>query len=283
MKPSPLLDGTKVVEDPADQTTLTRRYTARAVDFISRSQDRPFFLYFPHTFPHVPLYASDSFRHGSARGLYGDVVEELDWSVGEVRRALRQAGVEEHTLLVFTSDNGPWLTQKLNGGSAGLLREGKGSTWEGGMREPCLAAWPGRLPAGTVCTGLGSTLDLLPTAFNLAGAPVPTDRVMDVVDLMPTLTGGPSLRQSMPFWRGQELFAFRQGPWKGHRITQGGYARDRVQHDPPALYHLDRDPSETYDVAEQNPEVVKELQAAMQAHLEGVEMAPSQLEIPLPM
>jgi len=169
MRPSPLLDGTKTVENPAKQTTLTRRYTERAIDFIGRNKDKPFFLYFPHTFPHVPLFASKTFKDKSLRGLYGDVVEELDWSVGQIRKTLRRLRLAERTLVMFTSDNGPWLIMRLRGGSAGLLRGGKGSTWEGGMREPFVAWWPGKIPAGSVGTELACTMDIFSTCLALAG------------------------------------------------------------------------------------------------------------------
>ncbi|HYR57129.1 MAG TPA: sulfatase, partial [Chthoniobacteraceae bacterium] len=148
---APLFENEKLIEQPADQTTLTRRYAAQAVRFIREKKGGPFFIYFAHTFPHTPLFASDTFRDKSARGRFGDVVEELDWSAGEVFGALREAGIEKNTFVFFTSDNGPWLIRGLAGGSAGLLREGKGSTFEGGMREPGIAWMPGKIPAGTVC------------------------------------------------------------------------------------------------------------------------------------
>ena len=148
MRPCPLMRNEEVLEEPAEQATLTARYTEEAIGFIKAHRDEPFFLYFPHTFPHVPLFASDRFKGTSKRGLYGDVVEELDWSVGQVLKALEECDLGDRTLVVFTSDNGPWLTQSERGGSAGLLREGKGSTWEGGMREPAIAWWPGRGGSG---------------------------------------------------------------------------------------------------------------------------------------
>jgi len=267
MKPCPLMDGDKVVEEPADQASLTQRYTERAVQFIRRHRRRPFFLYFPHTFPHVPLYASEGFRGTSLRGLYGDVVEELDWSVGRVLDTLREEGIERDTLVLFTSDNGPWETQKLNGGSAGLLRGGKGSTW------------PGTVAAGQTVTGLAATLDFLPTCLSLAGAPVPTDRVLDGYDLTPLLRGsGPSPRNSMFYYRGMRLYAARKGPWKAHLATQPGYGGSAEEHDPPLLFHLEHDPSERYDVAEANPEVVADLLRTIEAHRATVEAAPLQLD-----
>ena len=182
---TPLIRGEEIIETEPDQRQLTPRYTAEAIRFLRDSvrTQKPFFLYMPHTFPHTPLFASDRFRGKSARGLYGDVVEELDWSVGEIRRTIAELGVERNTLIVFTSDNGPWLIKKQEGGSAGLLRDGKGSTWEGGMREPFIACWPSRIPAGVVTQAFGTTMDLFPTALKLAGVPLPADRVYDGADL----------------------------------------------------------------------------------------------------
>ena len=258
MRPTTLLRGTEVIEDPVDQTTLTRRYTAEAVSFIREHHDGPFFLYFAHNFPHVPLFASDSFRGTSRRGLYGDVVEELDWSVGQVLDTLRQLGIDEQTLVFFTSDNGPWLIKKDHGGSAGLLRGGKGSTWEGGMREPAIARWPKTIPAGRTTTELASTLDLLATIGALVGVELPSDRTLDSLDISPVLLGrGKSPRQSMLYYRGRRLMAVRSGPWKAHFMTQDGYGqKDPETHDPPLLFHLENDPSEKLDVAQEHPAVV---------------------------
>lgn len=283
MKPSPLMDGERVVEEPAKQDTLTIRYTERALRFIRANRGRPFFLYFPHTFPHVPLFASEAYKGKSLRGLYGDVVEELDWSVGQILDCLRQEALAENTLVVFTSDNGPWLTQKLNGGSAGLLRGGKGSTWEGGMREPCVAWRPGTIAAGSVRADVTSTMDLFPTCLALAGVDLPADRAFDGESLIPVLTGtGSKQGDTMLFYRGTRLMACRKGPWKAHLITQDGYGGKPEEHDPPALYHLNRDPSEQHDVAQDHPEVVAEILAAIEEHRKTVEPVPSQLDVLLP-
>jgi arylsulfatase A len=283
MKPSPLMDNEKVIEEPADQTTLTRRYTERAVPFIERNKDRPFFLYFAHTFPHVPLFASGKFKDTSLRGLYGDVVEELDWSMGQILSVLRKHGLAERTLVFFTSDNGPWLIMKLNGGSAGLLRGGKGSTWEGGMREPCLAWWPGKIAAGSVTYGLSSTLDLFPTCLGLAGLKLPEDRIIDGVNMLPMLLGtGESERKVMFFYRGTRLMAVRKGPWKAHFITQAGYGEAAKKHDPPLLFHLEHDPSEKYDVAQNHSAVIADIMKEVERHRATVKPVASQLEIRLP-
>ena len=185
----PLMRDTEIIENPVDQTTLTRRYTEEAVAFIEKNADKPFFLYMPHTFTHVPLYASDAFLGKSEGGLYGDVVEEIDWSVGEVLKAIKDAGVDENTLVVFTSDNGPWLRFGDHGGSAGPLRDGKGTTFEGGMRMPTIARWPGTIEAGRTDNRIAATLDFLPTFAELAGATVPDARPMDDRSIAGVLRG----------------------------------------------------------------------------------------------
>jgi arylsulfatase A len=244
----PLMDGEDVVEKPAQQETLTQRYTARALDFIERHHDQPFFLYFAHTFPHTPLFRSDGFAGRSERGIYGDVVEELDWSVGRILDLLWEKGLAENTLVVFASDNGPWLPFRDHGGSAGSLREGKGSTWEGGMRVPGIFWQPGTVKRGVV-RGIGATLDILPTVASMTGAQPPADRPLDGMDLSPALLRGePSPRREMLYYRAGELFAFREGPYKIHFLTQTGYTEPQpTRHDPPALYHLEHDPGEKFE------------------------------------
>ncbi|HEX6069762.1 MAG TPA: sulfatase [Longimicrobiaceae bacterium] len=280
--PLPLMRNEEIIEQPADQTTLTRRYTEVAIDFMRANRDRPFFIYLPHTFPHVPLYASDAFRGRSPRGIYGDVVEEMDWSVGRILEALREMGIAERTLVVFTSDNGPWLTQGLEGGTAGLLREGKGSTWEGGMRVPAIAWWPGTIAPARVSQALATTMDLFPTAVAMAGATPPADREMDGVSLLPLLRGErEEVRETVFFYRGTRLFAVRKGAWKGHFVTQSGYGGGPAQtHEPLALYRLDQDPSEIHDVAADHPQVVAELLAEAERHRATLAPVVSQLDLP---
>jgi arylsulfatase A-like enzyme len=286
--PTPLYRNEEVIEQPADQDTLTRRYTEEALRFIEENRARPFFLYLPHTFPHVPLHASEDFRGKSPRGLYGDVVEELDASTGRILEKLREAGLAGRTLVFFTSDNGPWLARNQNGGSAGLLREGKGSTWEGGMRVPGIAWWPGKIRPGEVSTALGSTLDLFPTILALAGVEPPADRVIDGKSLAPALLGtgpgsptiqAPAVRDTIHYYRGSRLMAVRKGPWKAHFITQPGYGGEGPrEHDPPLLFHLERDPSEKYDVAARHPRVVAELLEEAARQRAAVKPARSLLE-----
>lgn len=276
----PLIRDGEEIERAPDQTQLTRRYTEAATGFIRENAGRPFFLYFAHTFPHVPLFASERFAGTSRRGLYGDVVEELDASVGRVLDTLRESGLDRRTLVFFTSDNGPWLTQFEQGGSAGLLREGKGSTWEGGMREPAIAWWPGKIRAGSICRDLASTLDLLPTAAALAGTAVPRDRVIDGVSLAPVLLGtGPGLRDSWIYYRGTRVFAARMGAYKAHFVTKSAYGPDpAVPHEPPVLFDLDHDPSEQFDVGPQHPEVLAALRRLVEHHRATVVPGPSQLD-----
>ncbi len=279
----PLMRGEEIIENPTAQETLTRRYTDEAVRFIREHRDRPFFLYLPHTFPHVPLYASDDFKGKSPRGLYGDAVEEVDWSTGQVLDAIRQAGLAQRTLVLFTSDNGPWLPRQLDGGSAGLLRDGKGTTWEGGMRVPAIAWWPGTIQPGAngrpaVSLEMASTLDLLPTCLSLAGLASPDDRPLDGYDISPVLRGtGPSPRNTMIYYNGRDVFAWRKGRYKLHVFTSRYCHRDVVRHDPPLLYDVLQDPSEKHDIAADHPEIVADLLAEIAAHEAGFTPVPDQV------
>jgi arylsulfatase A-like enzyme len=269
----PLMRNEEVIERPADQTTLTKRYTEEAVRFIESNKDHPFFLYLPHTMPHIPLFRSGGFAGKSLRGLYGDVIEEIDWSVGQILETLRRHGLAEQTLVVFTSDNGPWLTYKTHGGSAGGLKWGKGTTWEGGMRVPAIFWWPGTVKPGTVMD-MGSTLDLLPTVAQITGAVAPTDRVLDGFDLTTALIGTrPSPRNTMFYYRGAALYAVRLGPFKAHFITEGEYGAGppRTVHSTPLLYHLGEDPGEQFDVADAHPEVIAEILELVEEHRENLD------------
>ena len=276
----PLRRNEEVIETTARQDNLTRRYTEEASRFIRDHRKQPFFLYLPHTFPHVPLFASKEFRGRSARGLYGDVVEELDWSVGQILELLRREGIAENTFVFFTSDNGPWLTQKLMGGSAGLLREGKGSTWEGGMRVPGIAWWPRRIEAGRMTGALACNLDFFPTLLRLAGVEMPEGRVIDGVDLAPVLFGkGQPQRDAFFYYRGSQLFAVRNGVMKAHFLTRPGYGREPMEkHDPPLLYHLAHDPSERFNVAKDHPELLAELAQVVEKHRASLKPVPSQID-----
>jgi arylsulfatase A len=277
----PLMRDNGIIERPADQHTITRRYTEESVKFIREHKDSPFFLYLAYNLPHVPLFRSASFAGVSERGLYGDVVEEIDWSAGRIMQALKDEGLAENTLLLFTSDNGPWLLYGDQGGSAGLLRDGKGTTWEGGMREPAIAWWPGTVAAGVVETAVVSTLDVFPTVLAMAGADLPQDRIIDGRNILPLLTGETDSVPDDPFfyYNGAQLYAVRQGAWKAHFITKRAYTPDPelTHHDPPLLFNLDADPSEQYDVAAAHPEIVARLAATAAAHKAALEPYPDQL------
>jgi arylsulfatase A-like enzyme len=277
---SPLYRNEELVTRPADQTQLTRLYTEEAQRFIRENKRRPFFLYVPHSFPHTPLFASEKFKGKSRRGIYGDVVEELDWSVGQILETLRRERLADNTFVFFTSDNGPWLIMNQQGGSAGLLREGKGSTWEGGMRVPGIAWWPGKIKPNAVNTELACMLDLFPTVLKLAGASAPEDRVIDGVDLSATLLkGAPSPRRSLFYYRGARLFAARKDQWKIHLLTQKGYGQPRPDsHEPPLLFDLNIDPGETFNVSTNNPGVVADLLKEVETHRATVAPVKSQLE-----
>jgi arylsulfatase A-like enzyme len=277
----PLLRNGEIIERPADQNTITRRYTEEAVKFIRDHKDDLFFLYFPHTMPHVPLFRSEEFSERSLRGLYGDVVEEIDWSVGQVLDALRETGLASDTLVFFTSDNGPWLLFDEQGGSAGLLRDGKGSTWEGGMRVPAIAWRPNHVPAGVTSTAIAGTMDLFSTLCRLGDAESPMDRDMDSYELTSVLEGqGKSQRDFYFYYRGYTLMAARVGPWKAHFLTQTGYGQPEPEaHDPPLLFNLEVDPGEKYNVAEKHPDVIDEIRRRVEQHRETMSPAHSQLEL----
>ncbi len=258
MKPLPLMEGEQVLEQKTDQSQLTRRYTEKALDFIRKNAHRPFFLYLPHTMPHVPLAVSDRFKGKSKRGLYGDVIMEIDWSVGEILKALKELNLDRKTLVIFTSDNGPWLTMGKNGGSAKPLRDGKLTTYEGGLRVPCIVRQPGTIPAGYVCRELATTMDLLPTFAALVGARVPQDRKIDGKNIWPLLTNpdAKSPHKAFFYYLETQLEAVRSGKWK---LILPHKHRDKPV--PMALYDLENDIGEQTDVSAQHPQVVKRLTA----------------------
>lgn len=276
----PLIRNTEELERPAEQRTITRRYTEEAVSFIEKNKNEPFFIYLAHSMPHVPLFVPEEREGKSPRGLYGDVIEELDWSVGQVLKALKDNGVDDNTLVVFTSDNGPWLIFEDHGGSAGLLKGGKGGTFDGGMRVPAIFRWPGKIQPGVVLE-LGSTLDLFPTIASLAQAGVPGDRTYDGYDLSPVLfSGDKSPRNEIFYYRDTEVFAVRRGDYKVHLITQPEYAtnRDRMIHNPPLVYNLSHDPGEKINLAGQHPDVVQSILDLLEKHNSTIEPVENQLE-----
>jgi len=276
----PLFKNNTVIERPADQHTITKRYTEEAITFIKNNKENPFFIYLAHNLPHVPLFASDSFLNTSSRGLYGDVIQEIDHGVGQILTTLKEEGLAENTLVVFTSDNGPWLLFDKYGGSAGPLYAGKGTTWEGGMREPTIFWSPGTIKPAIVHQ-LGSTMDLFATFSSLAGVPLPTDRVLDSHDLSPTLFyGKESNRKTLFYYRGTDLYAVRSGAFKAHYITQGEYGQfgGKTVYETPLLYNLDHDPSEKYNVAKEYPQILKQIDLLVKEHLSNMIPGKDQLE-----
>jgi arylsulfatase A len=273
--PLPLFEGERVVQQMPDQTQLTTWYTERAVNFIRANRQRPFFLYVPHSMPHVPLFVSDKFKGRTKRGLYGDVMAELDWSVGRILDELKTQQLEENTLVIFSSDNGPWLLYGDHSGSARPLREGKATSFDGGVRVPFIARWPGKIPRNRVCREPAMTIDLFPTMAHLLHAPLP-GHAIDGRNIWPLLSGEfrTASDENSPayylYW-GQELQAVRSGPWKlhfAHRYVKpsppgghakpGQYANLNISE---SLFNLAEDPREVKDVAAAHPEVVRRLRA----------------------
>jgi arylsulfatase A len=270
MKPTPLMRDEEVIEEPAVQETLTERYTEEALTFIRANRDRPFFLYLPHSMPHTPLHVSERFRGKSAGGLYGDVIECIDWGVGEILNTLAEQGIDDQTLVLFTSDNGPWLVRGEHGGSAMPLRAGKGTTYEGGMRVPCIVRWPGHVPAGTVCSEVATTMDVLPSFARLAGTSPPAGRIIDGKDIWPLLSGQPGAKsphEAFFYFFANELHAVRSGPWKlkfkttlhNEDIYRPYPQRDAVI--PESLYNLAVDPGEQKNVMRDHRDVAERLRA----------------------
>jgi arylsulfatase A-like enzyme len=275
----PLISQNTVVNPDVDdsaQDMLTTWYTEHAVSFIHRHKNQPFFLYVPHAMVHVPLHVSDKFRGKTERGLFGDVVEELDWSVGQILAALQEDGLDDRTLVMFCSDNGPWLCFGDHAGSAYPLREGKGTSWDGGVREPTLMRWPGHIPAGRVCDAPMMTIDMLPTIAKLIGAQLP-NHTIDGRDISQVITGqtDQSPHDVLYFYyHRNDLEALRSGKWKlelSHNYQSlngrpGGKTGRSVPYTQlkiaqPALYNLDADPGQQHDVAAEHPEVLKKLLA----------------------
>ncbi|HEX5051931.1 MAG TPA: sulfatase [Planctomycetota bacterium] len=284
----PLIDGNRIAKAEVtgeDQAQLTTWYTEHAVSFIERNKAQPFFLYVPHSMVHVPLFVSDKFRGKSGQGLFGDVVMEVDWSVGQILDALRTNGLDERTLVIFTSDNGPWLSYGNHAGSAGPLREGKGTMFEGGIREPTIMRWPGHVPAGATCRELASTIDILPTVARLIGAELPAHKI-DGLDISPLLFGEPGAASPHGvfycYYGGGQLQAVRDARWKLHLPHKyatldgkpGGvdgspapYTNKTIEL---SLFDLRADPGETVDVQEQHHEVVERLLQLAQAAREDL-------------
>jgi len=270
----PTIDGNTVVGYNTDQTKFTTDYTDKSVAFIKKNKDKPFFLYLAHSMPHVPLAVSDKFKGKSEQGLFGDVMMEIDWSVGEVLKTLKELGLEENTLVVLTSDNGPWANYGNHAGSAGGLREAKATTFDGGNRVPCVMYWKGKTQPGTVCNKLASNIDLLPTLADISGAPLPKKKI-DGVSLLPLIKGekNASPRESFVYYyHKNDLEAVTDGMFKlvfPHKyVTYGAHVPGNdgkpgqltnLEITQPELYDLRRDPGERYNVIAQYPEVANKL------------------------
>jgi arylsulfatase len=280
--PLPLLEGTEPINvglTRDDQAELSTQYTERAVSFIERNKERPFFFYLAHSMPHVPLHVSSKFNGKSGAGLYGDVIMEIDWSVGEIIKTLDRHQLAEKTLVIFTSDNGPWLSYGEHAGSAGPLREGKGTCWEGGVRVPCIIRWPGQIPAGTTSNEMFMTIDLFPTIAKLVDAKLPAQKI-DGADVWPLIVGRPGAQNPHEgyayYFHDNELHAVTTGDgrWKLHfpqtyRTLDGRaggkdgipakYGAKKIER--PELFDLEQDPGETTNVAEKQPQIVERLLA----------------------
>jgi len=283
--PLPLYENETVIDTLTDQTQLTTQITEHSVDFIHRNKENPFFLYVPHPQPHVPLFVSDKFKGKSNRGLYGDVIMEIDWSVGEILKALQEDGLADNTLVIFTSDNGPWLAYGNHAGSALPYREGKGTAWEGGQREPFIARWPGKLPAGKVIDVPVMAIDILPTIAEITDSEHP-EKTIDGMNVWKVLTGESEESPQEAYfyyYRVNELHGIRYGQWKlyfphtyrtmnGQEPGKDGLPGEYRMVDLAKieLYDLENDESETKNVADENPEIVekiKELADDMRARL----------------
>jgi arylsulfatase A len=271
----PLIEGERIIEYNPDQTQLTTWYTERTVRFIEKNKDRPFFVYLPHSMAHVPLFVSDKFKGKSERGLYGDVMMEIDWSVGQVLSTLKRLDIDEKTLVIFCSDNGPWLSYGDHAGSAKPLREGKGTSFDGGHREPTLMRMPGTIPHGIVCNEPASTMDILPTIAKLTGAKLPANRI-DGKDIWPLISGMPGAKsphETFFYYRSFALEAVRSGKWKlllphSYRTLArrpGGTGGQPAEYEQaeigPALFDLESDIGEQHDVSARHPAVVERLLA----------------------
>ncbi len=280
----PLYKNDQIIERNPDQNQITKRYTEFALRFIEKYKDEPFFLYLPHTMPHIPLGVSEKFAGKTAYGRYGDVIEEIDWSTGEILKALKILNLDKKTLVVFTSDNGPWLTYGTHAGRAYPLREGKSTTFEGGQRVPCIMRWPGKIPAGSINNELVTTMDFLPTFAGLTGGAMPEDRVIDGKDIWSLMRGEPGARspyKAFFYHQPSGLEAVRSGPWKlhfPHRYRQQA-GKGGVDGFPAgaadasiglSLFNLETDIGETKNLADQHPEIVEKLTTLADAHLKNL-------------
>lgn len=283
-KPLPLyesVDGGNAVllEENVEQGALTRRYTEKVKEIIRERDEDPFLIYYASHAPHVPLTVTKEFEGKSRRGRYGDVVEELDWSVGEILKELKKEGIDDRTLVLFTSDNGPWLSMKMRGGSSGLLRGGKGAAWEGGFRVPAIVRYPGVVPQGTTCYNIAGMIDIFPTVLSLSGLDMPEGRVIDGVDMTPMLTSPKTVvRKEFAYWCGSSLRAVRKGKWKlvyqpyKEWFIENGEDASQMR---PLLFNIENDPSERIDLSERRPEILEQMLKLRNEMLESTDIRPS--------
>jgi len=281
MSPCLYMSGDEAGNKVVNQDSITYTYTVKALDFIERNKEQPFFLYLAHNMPHVPLAASASFRGKSANGLYGDVIEELDWSIGQILNKLEQLGLDENTIVIFSSDNGPWLTEGPLGGVATPLFQGKGTIWEGGQRVPAIIRWKGKIAPDTVYENLVTMLDWFPTLINWAGGKIPSDRMIDGKDISPVLLGSPEEQErEFPYIESGKVIAYRKGDWKlvlPEKKRAGNYWVEDVPAHDTLLFNLRQDISEEIDLLSDYPEKAKELSAALSAFEETIKDAPPSL------
>ena len=273
----PLMENFDIIERPVDQTTITSRYVDKTLQLINNYKNNNFFIYLSHNLPHIPLYASKRFLGKSKRGLYGDVIEEIDYGVGLIINELKKLNLDKKTIVVFTSDNGPWLVYKSHSGSAGLLRNGKGTTWEGGVRVPTIF-WGANIKPGLI-NEIGSTLDIYTTFLALAKIDTQKNMIVDGYDLSETLLRKKeSQRDEMFFYKGDELFAVRLGDFKLHLKTTDWF-KEPKKHNPPLLFNLNIDPSEKFNISSKNPEKVKEILELIKVHNLRLLRGKNQLDI----
>ena len=276
----PLMKNKEIIERPANQHTITKRYTEESVKFIKENQNEPFFLYLAHSMPHVPLFASQDFESMSKRGLYGDVVEEIDWGVGRIIETLKETGLDENTLVIFTSDNGPWAIMNDHGGSAGMLYGAKGTSYEGGVREPAIF-WNPKLVKPEVISKMGSTMDLLPTFMSLADIELPKDRAYDGFDITPLLQGeNVNPRNEYFYYHGTLLFAARKGDYKKYYYKNNpmGYPERVEKLDTPELYNVQLDPSARFTLAEEFPNIMIDIDKMVNVHRASIVKPESELD-----
>ena len=277
------LEGNEVVAYRVDQHFTTRTYTEKACDFIDRHAGAPFYLYLAHSMPHVPIYASPEFDGRSGNGLYTDVIEEIDWSVGEVLARLEEHGILENTLVVFSSDNGPWLVMQEMGGSSGILREGKQFTFEGGQRVPTLAMWPGVIAPGSEYNDMGLMMDWFPTFAELAGAEIPGGRDYDGESILPVLKGDVTQKdREFLYYNGSELMAYRNGDWRlklAYKGFHGAAWKQGVAPHDMLLVNLKSDPGETQNLAKEQPEKLAEMTKLMELFVASKGELPPSLSI----